>query len=107
MAEYMRWLATHHNKDFATYEDLWRWSVQDLETFWSSIVDFFGVTLTAPPTRILKDTKMPGTKWFEGAELNYTQNIFRHADRDRPALVHQSETRPLQEMSWADLEAQV
>src|SRR5205807_1395418 len=42
-----------------------------------------------------------------GAELNYTQNIFSNASKDCPALIFQSETRPLAEMSWAELEAQV
>jgi len=107
MAEYMRWLADTRGQNFETYDELWRWSIADLETFWASIVDFFGVILTKPPERILGDRSMPGTKWFQGAELNYAQNIFRHASKDRPALVFQSETRPLSEMSWAELEAQV
>jgi len=50
---------------------------------------------------------MPGATWFEGAHINYAENIFRQASADRPALVYQSETRPLSEMSWAELEAQV
>src|SRR6266852_5789748 len=107
MAEYMRWLGHRHGQEFEAYEELWRWSVDNLEAFWDSIVEFFDVTLTKPPTRILGDRTMPGTRWFEGAELNYTQNIFRHASQGRPALVFQSETRPLSEMSWGDLEAQV
>jgi len=107
MAEYMRWLAHRHEQNFENYEELWRWSINNLEAFWSSIVDFFGVNLTKPPTHILTDRTMPGTKWFEGAELNYTQNIFRHATQNGPALVFQAESRPLAEMPWADLEAQV
>ncbi len=107
MAEYMRWLAKHQHKSFETYEELWRWSINDLETFWASIVDFFDVNLTRPPTRILAERTMPGAKWFQGAELNYAQNIFRHASPDSPALVFQSETRPVTEMSWADLKQQV
>jgi uncharacterized protein (TIGR03083 family) len=50
---------------------------------------------------------MPGARWFDGARINYTQNVFRHASTERPALVYQSETRPLSEMSWAELESQV
>src|SRR5207302_10238643 len=42
-----------------------------------------------------------------GAQINYVENIFRHATAEHPALVFQSETRPLSEMSWAELERQV
>jgi acetoacetyl-CoA synthetase len=107
IAEYMRWLAERHNRRFDDYADLWQWSVTDLEAFWSSIVEFFGVEFQRPAERVLADRSMPGARWFEGAQINYAQNVFRHASAERPALVYQSETRPLAEMSWAELESQV
>jgi acetoacetyl-CoA synthetase len=107
LAEYLRWLADRHGLHFDTYEALWQWSVDDLEPFWASIVEFFGITFDAPPTRVLGDASMPGARWFEGAQINYAENVFAHASTDRPALVYQSETRPLSELSWADLERQV
>jgi acetoacetyl-CoA synthetase len=107
IAEYMRWLAQHRGHHFDNYADLWRWSVTDLEAFWSTIVEFFGVEFQHPADRVLADRRMPGARWFEGARINYAQNVFRHASAERPALVYQSETRPLSEMSWAELESQV
>jgi acetoacetyl-CoA synthetase len=107
IAEYMRWLAEHHGLRFDDYADLWRWSVKDLEAFWTSIVEFSDVKFQQPAERVLADRSMPGARWFEGARINYAQNVFRHAAPDRPALVYQSETRALAEMSWAELEAQV
>ena len=29
---------------------------------------------------------MPGARWFEGAEINYAEAVFRRAAADRPAL---------------------
>jgi acetoacetyl-CoA synthetase len=107
MTEYMRWLADHRHLNFNTYDELWRWSIDDLESFWTSIVDFFGIQLQAKPHRVLAHAEMPGARWFEGAQLNYAENAFRHASTERPALVYQSETRPLTEMSWAELERHV
>ena len=107
IAEYMRWLAERHGRRFDNYADLWQWSVTDLEAFWSSIVEFFGVEFQRPADRVLSDRSMPGARWFESARINYAQNVFRHASTERPALVYQSETRPLAEMSWAELESQV
>ena len=49
---------------------------------------------------------MPGAKWFTGAQLNFAEHVFRNATAARPAIVFQSELRPLSEMSWAELERQ-
>jgi acetoacetyl-CoA synthetase len=46
---------------------------------------------------------MPGAQWFVGAQLNYTEHAFRHRTTRRPAIISQSETRPLTELSWDDL----
>src|SRR5436305_6510847 len=46
---------------------------------------------------------MPGAQWFSGAELNYAEHVFRNATSSRPALVFQSETKPLTEISWEEL----
>ncbi|MDE3078132.1 MAG: acetoacetate--CoA ligase, partial [Chloroflexota bacterium] len=57
--------------------------------------------------RILANRTMPGARWFEGAELNYAENAFRYASDEYPALVYQSESQSLKELSWSDLAAQV
>ena len=107
IAEYLRWLDERHGRHFDTYADLWQWSVTELEAFWTSVVEFFGVEFQRPAKRVLGSRAMPGACWFEGAQINYAQNVFRHASAERPALAYQSETRPLTHLSWAELESQV
>ena len=34
---------------FDDYEDLQRWSVTDLEAFWTAVADFYGLRLDAEP----------------------------------------------------------
>jgi acetoacetyl-CoA synthetase len=92
---------------FQTYDEAWRWSITHLEDFWQTIVEFFDVQFQSPPSNVLGSRQMPGAKWFEGAHINYAANVFRNASTDRPALIYQSETRPLTEMSWAEFERQV
>jgi acetoacetyl-CoA synthetase len=103
----MRWLAEQRGLRFDSYADLWRWSIADLEAFWTSIVEFFGVQFAQPADTILGERSMPGARWFEGAQLNYAQNVFRHASSAQPALLFQSETRPLSELTWSQLGSQV
>jgi acetoacetyl-CoA synthetase len=43
VARYMRWLKAEKGLDFADYDALWRWSVDDLEGFWSSMCEFLDV----------------------------------------------------------------
>ena len=35
----MRWL----DRGFETYDELWRWSVEDLDAFWASLWEYFEI----------------------------------------------------------------
>jgi acetoacetyl-CoA synthetase len=107
MREYMRWLTAREGLQFDSYEALWRWSIDNLEAFWQSVVDFFEVKLQKPADEILANREMPGAKWFVGAQINYAENVFRNTSTNRPALIYQSETRALAEMSWQEFERNV
>jgi acetoacetyl-CoA synthetase len=107
MTEYMRWLEAERGLGFDRYEELWRWSVGDLEAFWGSIWDFFGVLADGERSPVLASREMPGAKWFPGASLNYAEHVFAGKDGAETAILHASELRPLTELSWAELGAQV
>ncbi len=107
ITRYLEWLERERGLRFDDYRALWRWSVDDLESFWSTIVDYFELPVHGDPTRVLADRTMPGARWFEGTELNYAEAVFRRSSADRPALAFQSERQPLRLVSWEDLEASV
>ena len=107
MTEYMRWLEAQRGLRFDGYHDLWRWSVDDLEGFWSSIWDFFEVQADGGYERVLGSRKMPGAEWFSGAHVNYAEHVFAGKDDAEPAILHASELRELDRMSWGELRAQV
>jgi acetoacetyl-CoA synthetase len=107
MTEYMRWLAAERGLDFDGYHELWRWSVTDLEGFWSSIWDFFEVQADGGYEGVLSGHQMPGAEWFAGTRLNYAEHAFAGKDDDEPAILHASELRELGELSWGELRAQV
>src|ERR671921_448655 len=105
ITRYMRWLEENRGLSFEDYNELWGWSVEDVEGFWSSLWEFLDVKASKPYERVLAKREMPGAEWFPGAELNYAEHAFRNAGErpDEPALVHRSELRPLAETSWAEL----
>ena len=115
LALYQRWLSDNLGLQFATYEDLWAWSVSDLPGFWQSIWDYFEVQSPTPITSVLAQSRMPGARWFVGAQVNYAQQVFRHADMahamGHPALVFANEDLLAQgtcrEVSWPALRRQV
>ena len=103
MTRYARRLA-EHGIETDGYHDLWRWSVENLEEFWGSIWEHFGVRASAPYERVLGSRTMPGAEWFPGARLNFAEHVFRDRDPGAVAVRHASELRPLAETSWGELE---
>ncbi len=75
MTRFMRFAGERRRRAFEGYDELWKWSVSELEEFWACIWEFCGVRASKPYARVLTSHEMPGTRWFEGAELNYAENL--------------------------------
>jgi acetoacetyl-CoA synthetase len=97
---FVKWLEKRGLK-FADYDELWRWSVDDLEGFWGSVWKYFDVADADYP--ILKERKMPGARWFEGSELNFAEQVFRRR-REGVAIIAGAERRSEKEVTWKELE---
>jgi acetoacetyl-CoA synthetase len=86
---------------------LWQWSVEHPAEFWQEVWDLGGVRASRKADRVLVDPqKMPGARWFEGARLNFAENLLRRDD-DSPALIFAGEDGSRRQLSWADLQAEV
>jgi acetoacetyl-CoA synthetase len=107
MTAYMRWLEAERGLSLPDYDSLWRWSVTELEQFWASIWDYFDVQAAAPYEQVLPERVMPGARWFPDTELNYAEHIFRERARSEVAVLHASELRELDELTWGDLRERV
>lgn len=114
LKKYMEWLFVKKGLYFRDYDDLWDWSVTDIGHFWESIYQFFDVQSDTLYREVLDQPApgapnwgMIGTRWFEGATVNYTGHIFRHKNQQNPALIFQAEGREPLQMSWDVLENQV
>jgi len=108
VTRFMRWAAERHGRRFDGYTELWEWSVREIEQFWAGVWDFCGVRASTPYERVLSSREMPGAKWFEGAQLNYAENmLLRDRDPEAIALLHCSELRPLEQLTWGELSEEV
>src|ERR1700712_2834692 len=94
MGDYMDWLPQTHGLRFGDYQELWQWSVDELEAFWQSIWDYFDVIdHSGDPGPVIASWDMPGARWWPGARLNYAEQALRHEDPDQVVIVAESQAR--------------
>ncbi|EPB9494568.1 TPA: acetoacetate--CoA ligase [Pseudomonas aeruginosa] len=108
ISDYMHWLGKRQvPASFSDYPSLWQWSVEQPEAFWQSIWDYFEVESPTPASQVLSHTNMLDARWFEGSQVNYTRQVFRHSRTDRPAILFADENGAGQSLSWGALQQQV
>ncbi|SPK70057.1 Acetyl-coenzyme A synthetase 1 (plasmid) [Cupriavidus taiwanensis] len=104
---FQRWLKQERGLAFSDYDALWQWSVEEIDAFWLALWQWADIPSPRAPRVALADASMPGATWFPGVQMNYVQQVFRHATTEHPAIVHRNESGETGEMSWAELQRQV
>ncbi|HUU41947.1 MAG TPA: acetyl-coenzyme A synthetase N-terminal domain-containing protein, partial [Desulfatiglandales bacterium] len=103
MYKFMCFINEKHGTDFKEYLPLYRWSIDNIAEFWASFWDYAGIKCSKTYDNVVDDlTRMPGTKWFEGARLNFAENLLRYRD-DHAAFIFRGETQKRKKMSYAEL----
>ena len=102
---YLDWLEAERGLRFDDYADLWQWSVDDLDAFWRSIWDYFGVRSSTPVGPVLGRREMPGAEWFPGTRINFVGEFLRAAEGrdDEVAVIGISQTRDDVTLTFAEL----
>ncbi|GAC1306696.1 MAG: acetoacetate--CoA ligase [Acidimicrobiales bacterium] len=106
VAGWMASVAARHGVALEDYDGAWRWSVDHLDEFWSSVWDFLELIGDGPEGPVITDADMPGTRWFDGWTLNYANNVLARLPSG-PALLSHSQTRDPVELTGAELSEQV
>ena len=106
---YLDWLERERGLRFTDYDALLRWSIDDLDAFWSSVWEHFAVGATGRAGTALADDRMPGAKWFPDASLNWAEHCLRLSGRsdDDVAIVARSQTRDRLTLTAAGLRDEV
>ncbi|MFI5952798.1 acetoacetate--CoA ligase [Cryptosporangium sp. NPDC051539] len=105
---YLDWLERREGRPFADHDALWAWSVEDLDRFWLSIVDYYAVAFSEPWTQVRTADPMPHTRWFTGARLNWAEHALRRGADESPALLCVREGSPdAREITYASLRRSV
>ena len=102
---YLTWLERERGLHFDDYDTLLRWSIEDLDAFWSSVWDHFGVRSETGPGPALAERRMPGARWFPDANLSWAEHCLRLDGRqdDDVVIVARSQSRERVTLTAAQL----
>jgi acetoacetyl-CoA synthetase len=104
MTAFMEMVNRRHGLDLRSYRQLWEWSVEHIPDCWAAVWDFVGLIASRGAERVVDDlARFPGARWFEGARLNFAQNLLRHRDSRRAALVSRTESGHRRVLTYAEL----
>lgn len=89
------------------YNELYQWSLQRREAFWSRVWDYCEI-IGEKGSPILEDgEKMPGTKWFPEAKLNFAENLLRERPASDVAIIFWGEDSVRQKLTFGELKQSV
>ncbi len=74
---FQRYIEYKYKCTFSDYKEFHKFSIDDIARFWDEYRNYSGLLFRKQPDEILQNSKMPGAKWFVGAQLNYAENIFK------------------------------
>lgn len=97
------------DKNLTAFDDLYDWSITDIESFWDTLREFANIKFSEKWTSRLnwRDKRsILGAKWFPGAKLNFAENLLRYDD-DRVAVKAVDESGTVVEYSYRELRREV
>jgi acetoacetyl-CoA synthetase len=107
LKRFERALRDAYGIEFPDYWSLHEWSTSHPEEFWRSVWDFSNVCYSVAPSSVLQGGEnFSSARWFEGARLNFAENLLRRSD-EQPAIVSRLENGERRVLSWRELEEEV
>ena len=106
MTRFLVQVNQRHGLDLTDYDALYRWSIDDKETFWSEVWDFCGIVGDKGERILVDGERMEQAQWFPDARLNFAENLLRRRD-DSVACTFRAEDRVEYSMTWEQLYRQV
>jgi acetoacetyl-CoA synthetase len=118
LTRFMRVLRERGVSEVSDYASLYAWTLANPAAFWSAVWEFCGIvsdrdaagaswrSVLVGGDRMAPPDPARGPRWFDGARLNYAENLLRFRD-DRDALVAWNELGFQRRLSFAELHREV
>ncbi len=88
--------------DTDSYFDLHRWSIDNMQDFWSHFWEFSNIIYSKNYEKVLENPTMPGARWFTGSELNYAENLLS-GNENHVAVISTGEGREDIQVTFGEL----
>lgn len=104
---FMKFVEKKTGKRLKSYDELWKWSVENIDDFWLSIWDFCGVKAETRGDRIRnKAENFWENRFFPDSKMNFAENLLQRRD-DTPAIIFWGEEKVRTEITWNELYREV
>jgi acetoacetyl-CoA synthetase len=107
LTRFTRCVNARRGVQLGDYTELYAWSLENPVDFWSELARFAAVRAdfgTGPALEAPQ--RMPGARFFPGAQLNFAENLLRYED-DREAIVFRNERGTRRTLTYRELRAEV
>lgn len=104
LRKYQNWLKQNKNLNLFEYDQLWQWSVDQVDAFWESLWEYFEIISEGEYRKVRSSDSMPGIRWFEGTKLSYAEHIFRNFKSGETAIIHSTERTASEKITWNELQ---
>ena len=106
MTRFMNEVNRQHHRSFTDYDALYQWSVDEKETFWSTLWDFCEVIGEKGERVLIDGDNIEEARWFPDARLNFAENLLRKKNSEI-AIYFRAEDRVEYSLTWRELYEQV
>lgn len=100
--KYFSFLKNHFNKNFNNYNELYNWSITEIEEFWKSIWEYSELIYSRSYSSVLDKRIIQNAKWFSDAKINFAENLLRFRN-DNTAILSIRENYPKLRISYKHL----
>ena len=107
MQQFLLHINNKFGLEFLNYHDLHQWSIANPANFWEEFWEYSNIVYSEEHHSVVDDPKkMPGAKWFEGAKLNYAENLLQRRD-DKTAIIFRGENEIERQLTYKQLYSEV
>ncbi|KAL5042110.1 hypothetical protein BDW71DRAFT_211500 [Aspergillus fruticulosus] len=111
MWEFLQQVNQRHATAIRTYQELHRWSLENITDFWVEAWDYCGIRYSRLYEQVVEDEKTmwPRPAWFKGAQLNYAENLLfptQGVSENSVAVISVTETER-EFTTWSELRERV
>lgn len=107
MTAFTKYLSEKSGQTFSNYNELHKYSTSESESFWTSLMDFYGVVSEGDKAPVCTDHGFEHYGWYPNLNLNFAENLLSKGKDQDTALHFIHESGLQRKISYRDLKSDV